>query len=420
MLEFHNVSKIYCGDIDKERRAALRAIFWKPIKSSHLKPGRILALEDISFSVQKGRPFLILGASGSGKTTIARLACGLSQPNSGKVRIGGGATLVSHKGISATPFITLKHHIYLHAMSYGADSKDLPALYDRILRMDGFKDFTDQNVKRMPNSLVKRLNFYLGLFVDTDIYVFDETFAYDTFVREPMFKDRFDEIIESRTVLVLTKNITGGLESVIKDAMVLDGGRGKGCTGFEDAIKSYNNLMEDVKLDLDSNSSNGSVESEFVNITSVRLTDADGYRIKPCVDTKSRACIPSTKDLYVNIICNISKTGISVSGAVDVYSRNTYVFGGRQPFFSVNLAGEYRLCMMIPSNLLANNVYSLNVSVIAYDGSQKHKAKLHNALEFRVASPIEQTASSQRQVLSGVLISPRLEWDFTVDNPIGE
>ena len=51
--------------------------------------GDFKAVNDISFSVNKGDIFGFLGANGAGKTTAIRVICGLLKPTSGNIRIGG-------------------------------------------------------------------------------------------------------------------------------------------------------------------------------------------------------------------------------------------------------------------------------------------------------------------------------------------
>ncbi|HYY99237.1 MAG TPA: ATP-binding cassette domain-containing protein, partial [Pyrinomonadaceae bacterium] len=50
---------------------------------------RTRVLEDVSFDVGEGEALVLLGASGSGKTTILRIIAGLEQPDSGRVVLHG-------------------------------------------------------------------------------------------------------------------------------------------------------------------------------------------------------------------------------------------------------------------------------------------------------------------------------------------
>ena len=48
-----------------------------------------LVVDRVSFSVNNGEFFVLLGPSGGGKTTILRIICGLEEPDEGKVLLDG-------------------------------------------------------------------------------------------------------------------------------------------------------------------------------------------------------------------------------------------------------------------------------------------------------------------------------------------
>ena len=61
------------------------------IKAEHLskKYGNIVALDDVSFEVEKGETFGLLGPNGAGKTTTIKVLCGLIKPDNGNVSLNG-------------------------------------------------------------------------------------------------------------------------------------------------------------------------------------------------------------------------------------------------------------------------------------------------------------------------------------------
>ena len=63
----------------------------KVIEAEHLtkKFGHFVAVDNISFEVEKGEIFGFLGANGAGKTTAMRMLCGLSNPTSGHGKVAG-------------------------------------------------------------------------------------------------------------------------------------------------------------------------------------------------------------------------------------------------------------------------------------------------------------------------------------------
>ena len=61
--------------------------------------GRVKALDDVSFSVDKGEVFGLIGPDGAGKTTMFRILCTLLLPEQGKARVDGFDTVRQMKDI---------------------------------------------------------------------------------------------------------------------------------------------------------------------------------------------------------------------------------------------------------------------------------------------------------------------------------
>ena len=59
------------------------------VKSLSIKFGDFTAVDDVSFTVERGEIFGFLGANGAGKTTTIRMLCGLLVPTSGSAAVGG-------------------------------------------------------------------------------------------------------------------------------------------------------------------------------------------------------------------------------------------------------------------------------------------------------------------------------------------
>lgn len=81
------------------------------------KFGNFTAVDNISFSVEKGEIFGFLGANGAGKTTAMRMLCGLSYPSSGQGFVAGMSSRCE------TEICMLIHYIdntrtHIHAVAY--------------------------------------------------------------------------------------------------------------------------------------------------------------------------------------------------------------------------------------------------------------------------------------------------------------
>jgi ABC-type sulfate/molybdate transport systems ATPase subunit len=65
--------------------------------------GTVAAVDQVSFAIQSGEIFALLGSSGCGKTTTLRLAAGLEEPEGGEILVNGTPVAAPHRNVFVTP-----------------------------------------------------------------------------------------------------------------------------------------------------------------------------------------------------------------------------------------------------------------------------------------------------------------------------
>ena len=106
--------------------------------------GSFTAVDNISFSVERGEIFGFLGANGAGKTTAMKMLCGLLRPTSGKGVVAGfDINRDSEKIKAAIGYMSQKFALYedlkvwenirLYAGIYGVPEKDIAPKTDELL-----------------------------------------------------------------------------------------------------------------------------------------------------------------------------------------------------------------------------------------------------------------------------------------------
>ncbi|MFD4668621.1 ABC transporter ATP-binding protein [Lentzea sp. NPDC058450] len=107
---------------------------------------KVHAVDDVSFTLAAGRTVALVGASGSGKSTIARMIARLSRPTSGEIRLtdaGGdpvpGRRYRDHVQMifqdpfaSLNPFHTVEHHLVRALRLHGRSRDEVPHLLERV------------------------------------------------------------------------------------------------------------------------------------------------------------------------------------------------------------------------------------------------------------------------------------------------
>jgi ABC-2 type transport system ATP-binding protein len=142
--------------------------------------GPVLAVDDLSFTVQPGRVTGFLGPNGAGKTTTLRLLLGLARPNAGTATIGGrpyaarrrparhvGAAL---EASSFHPGRTARDHLRVFAPQLGVPDRRA----DEVLAQVGLADAADRRVGGFSTGMRQRLALASALLGDPQVLLLDE------------------------------------------------------------------------------------------------------------------------------------------------------------------------------------------------------------------------------------------------------
>jgi len=149
------------------------------------KFGDFTAVDNISFSVEKGEIFGFLGANGAGKTTAMRMLCGLSYPTSGKGVVAGfdinrqQENVKKNIGYMSQKFslyedLKVWENIRLFGGIYGMKDKQIVEKTDRILTELGFLNEKNTLVKELPLGWKQKLAFSVSIFHEPKIVFLDE------------------------------------------------------------------------------------------------------------------------------------------------------------------------------------------------------------------------------------------------------
>ena len=156
-----------------ERIDNLKEYFVKLLKRE-LMFKEFLALKDVSFQVQKGEAWGIIGTNGSGKSTLLKLICGILKPYQGSVRINGTIAPLIELGAGFDGDLTARENIFLNGAVLGYDKKFMQEHFDEIVDFAELQDFLDMPIKNYSSGMAARLGFAIATVVRPDILICDE------------------------------------------------------------------------------------------------------------------------------------------------------------------------------------------------------------------------------------------------------
>lgn len=231
--------------------------------------GATVGVYDASFEVEEGEIFVIMGLSGSGKSTMIRLLNRLIDPTSGEIYIDGEniaqmdkealREVRRHKiNMVFQNFGLFPHRTILENTEYGLEVRGVPkaerqALAEQALDNSGLLTFKDQYPNQLSGGMQQRVGLARALANDPEILLMDEAFsALDPLIRREMQDELLDlQANVQKTIIFITHDLNEALRIGDRIALMKDGQIMQIGTGEEILTHPANQYVRDFVEDVD-------------------------------------------------------------------------------------------------------------------------------------------------------------------------
>ena len=196
-------------------------------------------LNDISFEVEKGDFFGILGRNGSGKSTLLKIISEIYVPEKGSVTIDGKLVSFIELGVGFNPELTGRENVYMNGAMLGFSTAEINAVYDDIVDCAELHDFMNQKLKNYSSGMQVRLAFSVAIKAQGDILILDEVLAVGDEAFQRKCNDYFQERKKSGKTTILVTHDMGAVKKYCNKAVLIENGLVKAIGSPENVANQY-------------------------------------------------------------------------------------------------------------------------------------------------------------------------------------
>jgi len=197
----------------------------------------LLALKDVSFTLEQGESIGLMGLNGSGKSTLLKLISGVMAPDDGEVLTRGRVAGLIEVGAGFHPELSGRENVYLNAAILGMSEEETDAKFDSIVEFSEMGKFLNNEVRHYSSGMFMRLAFAVAIHTECDIFLMDEMLSVgdQPFKRKCMRK--IMELKESGKTMVYVSHNPRQVLRVCNRGIVLEKGELVFEGPAEDAVK---------------------------------------------------------------------------------------------------------------------------------------------------------------------------------------
>lgn len=214
------------------------------LKGEAKRSNTVRAVNDVSFTVEKGKILGIVGRNGSGKTTLLRSIAGIFQPDEGTIDTFGNRVALMAIGIGFNGNNTGRENILKSGMLLGCSLDYVKEHMNAIIEFSELGDFIDRPVRTYSSGMYSKLSFAVTAILDTDIMLVDEVLSVgDEHFRKKSYKKMEDLMLSDRTVLIVS-HTTSTLKKFCNQVLWINDSQFVMMGDTEEVLSAYEESMQ--------------------------------------------------------------------------------------------------------------------------------------------------------------------------------
>jgi len=216
--DLHKSFRIPIHRVDSLKERVVRPFTSRDYRDLH-------ALDGVSFEIEQGEFFGIVGRNGSGKSTLLKLLASIYRADRGTIRIAGRLAPFIELGVGFNHDLTARENVVLNGVMMGLTPKEMRDRLDAIIAFAELEEFVDLKLKNYSSGMLVRLAFAVMMEADADVLLIDEVLAVGDASFQQKCADAFRQMKAAGKTIVLVTHDMKTVEEYCHRAMLISEGR---------------------------------------------------------------------------------------------------------------------------------------------------------------------------------------------------
>ena len=221
--------------------------------------GDVQAVDDLSFTINDGEIFGLLGVNGAGKTTTFRMIMSLLEPTKGTINLNGepvGYDVSERIGFlteerSLLTKLTVKEQVVYYATLKGMKESDILKKLDYWLDRFGISEYKNRKIKELSKGNQQKIQFITAIIHEPDLLVLDEPFTGLDPINVELFMSVIREFKEKGKMIIFSSHRMEHVELFCEKLVILLKGKTVLSGSLKEIKKNYRKKVIRINGNID-------------------------------------------------------------------------------------------------------------------------------------------------------------------------
>ena len=261
------------------------------------------AVDDLSFEVEDGKIFGLLGVNGAGKTTTFRMIIGLLEPTEGKITLDGKP--IDYNVTDTIGFLTeerslltkltVKEQIIYYGTLKGMKEKEILKRLDEWLKRFHIEEYKERKIKELSKGNQQKVQFISAVINNPKLLILDEPFSGLDPINVEMFMDAIKDFKKRGSSIIFSSHRMEHVEMFCESLVILV----KGKSVLEGELKQIKKDYRKKNIHIKGN----------VNIESLKKTKG----VLEVIENADELIVKIEDDSYIDNVFDIVKKGSEIT-----------------------------------------------------------------------------------------------------------